>query len=368
MNDDQLGALLTDTFRSRESQVDADHAVGLTRDVPAARRPWVPVTLAAAAAIVLALATSYAVTRGGDRHPVADPPPSSPTSTSRGPGSGMPPGVVLHTADENRAYTRRLVADVADALRAQAPEGAREATADEVAPLKRLTTFSGTYGGRFDVDRSLFFLVPGDAHALARWYVAHPIDGYRADGAEAADPEGGVGGSSLADGGWSYDVYFYAPDDDSDQGSASIQLQTTQLGDRTGVRATIFGQWLPPRPASSYATDVTSVGVTLVRTIYGSHTPRHHPRRWTIADPARVDRIVAGFNGLAGWVPFFHSCPLMGDVKTYHVVLHSPHGDVTFVDGPGCYDVGKVRRDGHRVGPWLASAHTVTDLVDDAPR
>lgn len=363
MNDDDLGTLLTDTFRSRESQVDPDRAVELARQRPRSGRDRRPV---AAAVVLLALTAGGVVGlagRGGDDEaqlPLGPGPISHPSTESPHPDPRV------HTVAENRAYAESLVSDVMTKVRAGAPDGAREVTADDVDPLKKLTTFSGSYGGKHDVDRSLFFLVPGDAHALARWYVAHPIDGFVVDGADAADPEDGVGGGSLPAGGWSYDVYLYAPAHHSVQGGASIQLQTTQVGDQAGVRVTIFGSWYPPRPRASYADDVTSVTVTRTTTRYGAHRPHSTRTSWIIEDADRVAAITRTFDGLAGWVPFFHSCPMIRDVTTYRVVMHSPHGDMTFVDGPGCYDVGKVRRDGHRVGPWLASAHTVTDLVDDA--
>jgi hypothetical protein len=320
---------------------------------------------AIAAVALVAGGTTYALSRGGEQGGKV-PESSGPPPHSGRPG---PAGVVLHTDADNRAYTQALVHRLTRQLVADAPKSATRATADQVAPLKKLTSFSGPYGGTYGVNASLFWLVPGDAKELARWYADHPLPGFHADGRDPDEgPDGGIGGSSLADGGWSNDVFFYAPGDDSVQGGAGIQVQTTQMGDHTGVRATIFGTWYPARPVASYADGIRSVTVTLTVTKYRRHSSSRS-RTWTVADGSRLRRIQSTYNGLAGAVPFFHSCPMQREARTYRVVMHTRDGDLVAHAGIGCYDWLKVFRDGVRVGPLLTPAHSlVAELGRGRPR
>jgi hypothetical protein len=358
LTDDELGDVLTETFTAHEHLADPDVAVAIAR-APGRPRQLGRILLGAAAAVALvAGGTTYVVTReAGPVVPVADP-TGGPTATS---STGA--GPIINTDAENLVYTRALVAGLRAKLLASAPLGARPATADQVAPLKHLTTFSGPFGGH-PVQASLFWLVPGQAKDLARWYVRHPLPGYRADGAGPDEgPDGGIGGSSLRDGGWSNDVSFYAPGAHSVQGAANIQLQTTEVGGETGVRATIFGAALPPRLLASYVEDARSVSVTLTTSSQRNRsTPR--VRSWQITDPQQVARIARAYNGLAGTLPVVHSCPMMLSVKVYRVVFHTGDGDVAVRSEEDCFDELAVSRNGRAVSPMLASGHLVTDLLN----
>jgi hypothetical protein len=317
------------------------------------------VLLAAAAAVaVVAGGVGYVGTRGsGSAGPVADPSESPTGSTSTGPNR------VIRTDAENLAYTRDLVTKLAAQLLSTAPPGARRATPQQVAPLRHLSTFSGPFGGH-PVRESIFWLVPGQAKDLARWYVHHPLPGYVADGTGPGEgPDGGIGGSSLADGGWSNDVSFYAAGAGGVQGTATIQVQTTEVGSETGVRATIFGAAFPPRPLPSYADGVRSVSVTLTTSSQRTRsTPR--VRSWEITDPGRVARVVRAYNGLAGTLPIVHSCPLLLSRKVYRIVLHTAGGDLVVRSGQDCFDELSVTREGDAVSPLLSSGHLVTDLLE----
>jgi hypothetical protein len=358
LTDDDVTDLLKHAFAAHEHLAAPDRAIAVAGSAGRPRHR-VRVLLAAAAAVALvAGGTTYALSMRPDGAG-----PEAPTHHRVTPTlAPTRPQLSTYTDAENRAYTRGLVRRLVTRLLAAAPPGARHVTATEVPPLRRLTTYSGSFGGPHAVNASLYWLVPGSAKTVARWYVAHPLRGYRADGAGPGEgPDGGIGGSSLANGGWSYDVDFYVPDGASVQGSAGIQIQATQLGAQTGVRATLFGEWYPARPLSSlvYVREVTSIDVRVVhrRIAPAGSTTR---RSFILTNPARLRRAAIAYNALPGTTPhLYFGCPMMRTSDAYQVVFHTETGEVSLSwDTRSCGYGIAVRRDGQRVGPLIAESPT----------
>ena len=98
--------------------------------------------------------------------------------------------------------------------------------------------------------------------------------------------------------------------------------------------------------------------VTLTVTKYRRHSSSRS-RTWNVADGSRLRQIQRTYNGLAGAVPFFHSCPVQREARIYRVVMHTRDGDLVAHAGVGCYDWLKVSHDGVRVGPLLSPAHSL---------
>jgi hypothetical protein len=348
--DDELGTLLRETFADHEHLADPDRAVALATE-PAPRPHRGRALLAAAAAVaLLAVGTSYVVSRGSDAgRPSADP-TRSPSAT------GQPPLPVLQTDAGNRAAAVSL-ADRTAAELAVYP-GATEASAGEVAPLADRTMVSSPT--RHTVSRSRFWTVPGTPHTVATWYARHPQPGFVSDGGP-----NGVGGESRPDGGWIDDVFLdQHPPMGAAPAGASVTVQTTRLADGTvGIRATVDAVWRPARPAMSYVSDVRSVTVRTTVTRYAGTRQRTVHRTTSVTSPTTVEALVTAYNALPGWPPFFHSCPAQLTQHTYRVTFHTATGDVSAAGPLSCYDTLTVRRDGRRLGPYLDLASDLTRLL-----
>ena len=247
LTDDDLGALLRETFADHEHLADPDRAVALTSAPPRPRRGRVLLAAAAAVALV-AVATTYVGSRGSASGPSAG--PSSPPTSS--PPTSAPPTGQSNAA--NHAAAVSLVEQTASRLPVY--PGATEVSATDVPPLAPRTMSSSP--STYTVTRSRFWTVRGVPRTVAEWYARHPQQGFVSDGGP-----NGVGGESRPDGGWIDDVYFdqhppmsYAP------AGASVTVQTTLLSDGSvGIRATIEAVWRPARPAASYVSDVRQVTV-----------------------------------------------------------------------------------------------------------
>ena len=344
LTDDDLGALLRETFADHEHLADPDRAVALTSAPPRPHRGRVLLAAAAAVALV-AVGTTYVVSRGSGAGPSAG--PSSP------PPSAPPTG-------QSNAANRAAAVSLADTTASRLPvyPGAEEVSATDVPPLVRRTMSSSP--SNYTVTRSRFWTVRGVPRTVAEWYARHPQQGFVSDGGP-----NGVGGESRPDGGWIDDVYLdqhppmpYAP------AGASVVVQTTSLaGGRVGVRATVDAVWRPARPAASFVSHVRGVTVQITATRYGAHTPRVRHRTVTIGSPDQVGALVTAYNKLPGWPPFFHSCPMQLTQRRYRIVFHTAAGDVSASGPMSCYDTLTVRRDGRRVGPYLDLASDLLGLL-----
>lgn len=355
LTDDQLGVLLRDAFADHEHLADADRAVALAAAPPARQHRGRLVLGAAAAVAVVAAGTSYVVTRGSDPSRPTAVPPTSTAPTA--PAAPIGP-VVLQSDAENRAKAVSL----ADHTAADVPvyPGAREVSAQDVPPLADRTSVSSP--APYTVTRSRFWTVPGTPRTVAGWYARHPQDGFVSDGGPT-----GVGGESRPDGGWIDDVYFdQHPPVRAAPAGASVMVQTTRLADGSvGIRATVDAVWRPARPVASYVSDVRSVTVRTTVTTYGAHGQRTRHHTTTVTSPDQVAALATAYNALPGWPPFFHSCPAQLSQRSYRFVFHTATGDVSASGPLSCFGVLTVRRDGHRVGPYLDLA---SDLVAQLPR
>lgn len=315
----------------------------------------------AGAALLLAL--SACTSTPGDPAPRNDP-KGQPTDTSTPVADPTPVldplGRPLRTDAQNRAYGVRLADRLRALVRARAPQGARRVSAGATGPLRKLNTFSVSGLGH-SIRRSAFFLVPGDAHELARWYVRHPFRGWVADGAKASDPESGVGGGSLANGGWSYDVFYYRPNSDANPASAGVEVQTTQLSLGAAVRVTIFVDWLPARPLESFVSEVDRV---TFRKFSGKRPYGSPVREEQVTSAAQVRSLSDSFNALPGTAGYFGSClPLYEGWPRYVVVFRTATGPVRVEQRRTCGGEWQVRRSGVTVPPLLAHSERWEDLV-----
>ena len=303
------------------------------------------------AGVALLLALSACTSTPGDPTPRNDPKgqPTDASTPVADPTPVLDPlGRPLRTDAQNRAYGVRLADRLLALVGARAPKGARRVSAGATGPLRKLNTFPVSAPGH-SIRRSAFFLVPGDAHELARWYVRHPFRGWEADGAKESDPESGVGGGRLANGGWSYDVFYYRPNSDDDRASAGVQVQTAQLGRDAGVRVTIFVDWMPARPLESFVSEVDRVTFRK----YSAQHPYGAPvREEHVTSAAHVRSLSDAFNALPGSAGYFGSCPWFRWPR-YVVVFHTAQGRVRVEQRPNCGGSWHVRRSGTDVSPLL---------------
>jgi hypothetical protein len=304
-----------------------------------------------ATALVLA-GSAYAVTRGDDGRGVSlafGPPPTS-------------AGSAEDVTRANRAYAERIAGAALERLRMRAgqlPGGVREVRAGAVPALTRLVTFIGPGVGH-DFTRSAFFEAPGDAHAVASWFAAHPPVGASSE----ADPTA-VGGSRNADGSWSDEALFDYPsgDDVSDHASLASQVQITPQGHGVGIRVTVFGSYRSGRPAASFAHDVDTIRVRVTDRVMGRNGGRTritlHTRTLT---PSQIQRVVSQFNALPGGGPFGMSCPVPRATRTYRLAFDTSSGTLTAAFSIPCGGGIWVRRDGRDVPPMVDAAGFVEFL------
>jgi hypothetical protein len=334
---DELGALLTETFTAHEHLADPDRAAELAA-APAPPRHLGRVLLGAAAAVALvAGGTAYVASQGGDagRAIVHGPGPT----TGR-----VPPGTRSLTTDaENRAAAEHLVNAAMASL--QDYPGVRA-----VGSIPELRTTSAAIPDvqSFTASRLGYWTVRGSARSVAAWYATHPPTGFRVQGgAGTVDGEGGSGAPSIND------VYLVQPGHDLlPPSGVQIVVQTVQLAQGVGIRATATAVWRPARPAESFVDHVTSIDVHEQVTRYGrnAHRSRHD---WTIDSPSDLRAVVTTFNRLPGWPPLVHGCFPIRVVHRYRVAFRTDAGSVIVTGTISCYDDLAVRRDGRRVGPLL---------------
>ena len=350
LTDDELGTLLRETFTDHEHLADPERAVALTTE-PAPRPHRGRALLAAAAAVALvAVGTSYVVTRGSDTgRPSADP--------TRSPGAtGQPPLPALQTDAGNRAAAVREAARVTAAL--PVLPGAVETDRSGVPELDGFGVSLLTPTGH-TITRSRWWTVSGTtSKAAALWYAAHPPPGFSSEGGAT-----GVGGSG--DGNRWVDEVTWDGSSGGTTSRTSVEVQTTGKPGGAGIRLTVLTVWPPARPLTSYVQDVSSIDVQSSHVHVGRHG-RTVQRTYTVSDPARVLRAATAYNALAGMTPMIHSCPMQTDSYTDRITFHTATGDVVTVDRSQACGFGmSVRRDGHPVNPPLgdpAALFTVLGL------
>lgn len=350
LSDDDLGALLTETFRANEHLADTDRAVAIASAAPS-RRHAGPMLLGAAAAVVLVVAGSaYVVSRGGDER--------SDIRLGPAPTSGTVPGrTAADVSRANQEFAEHITDDALERLReraAQMPGGAREVRAGDVPALAHLMSYIGPGYGH-DFTRSAFLEAPGDAHQVALWFAAHPPVDAISDGGPT-----GVGGSRNADGSWSDEVLFDYPSgpEVSQHASLASLVQVTPQGSGVGIRVTVFGSWRPGRPAASFAHDVESIRVRVTDWVIGRNgghaRTTHHT--WTLTSPSEVGRVVSRYNALPGGAAVGMSCPMPRATRTYHLAFATSSGTLTVTGRTGCGAALSVQRGARQVPPLVDSA------------
>jgi len=349
LTDDELAALLTETFADHEHLADADRAIAIAIS-PGRPSHRGRVLLGAAAAVALVAAgTTYVVTRGSEEAPLSSPDHRSPAIF----GDHQPPLPPLQTDAANRAAAAR--AALAAAASVPAYPGATETGPHGVPELNgQNVTISGS--GAYTVIRERWWVVTGTtAKAVAQWYSRHAPDGFHSEG---------VGGQR-GDGPWINDVDFYRPNGDLlPPNGVSIEVQTVDTPRGVGVRAVVDSVYPPARPGTSYVQDVTSIDVRVIETHIDPGSDHPVRRSFTVTDPARVLRIATVFDSLNGYPPFLHSCPFMADVTSYRILFHTPTGDVAARYDPGACSTGmSVARSGVPVPPALAGGDRVVALL-----
>ncbi len=355
LTDDELGALLSETFIAHEHLAEPDRARALAAEPRAPRVRRGPVLLAAAASVALvAGGTTYLVTQRGESPPIGGPSRTTSATPSAAP---FPPVQPLQlagvTRKDARAAAKRVIARVAVFA------GAHETDASGVPELTGPDQTSSP--AHYTVTRSRWWTVSGTTpQAVAHWYAAHPTRGFVSDG--------GVGSMSGSNSPTIEFVDFHrrgAPDQIVTPFGVTVHLETTTTAAGVGIRATVDSVWSPPRAASSYATDVTSIDVRRTTTRYFRHV-RTTQHSWTITDPTQVAEVVTVYNGLQGQPPVILSCPVMRKVVEYRLVLHSPHGDLVANADTGCPAGVSVSRNGRQLPPALADPESLITALDAA--
>lgn len=344
--DDELGALLTDTFRSREALADPEMAVRIADGVPDRRRRWPAMVAAAASVAILVTGTAYVVAKP-DRSPAG------------GASSSNPPTVIP---------TPRLTD--ADNLRAAAKESARVLRLAPLPPgAERLPgkppgwpdAGFGMSPSNESLTRTAWFAVPISADAVQEFLLSHVPVGMA--------PDEGVGNSV---GVRTYDYTTPHPQEPAAYTGPSLLVQWYDTGATTAIR---FDAVLASRRARTPATYLTGTvtSVDIDRTVE-NHTGRGNTRTLPTVrlsannDPGGLDRLVATLNGLYGAVvsTSLHSCPAQLETTTYRFNFHTKRGDVTYQWINGCDPEIEVTRSGKPISPPLdpGDLHdTVTEIL-----
>jgi hypothetical protein len=352
-SDDELGALLVETFQAHEHLADPERAIAIAR-LPRSSRHLGRVVLGAAAAVALvAGGTAYGLTRGtatggreqGPSHHLGVPVPA-----------GRPPLPPLETDAHNRALALAAVGRLAGRL--PAFPGSRRTSRNPVLARMGLMSY-GPPGNT--VTRSRWWSVPGAApQAVARWYAAHPAAGFRSENGVDSMSSSAPGRPTVTVFATDYGRSGY---DVLPPHGESAEIETMAVPGGTVVRATAISIWNPARPAASYVQDVSSIDVRVVHTRIG-HRESHRTRAFTITGPARVLRVATAFDSLPGAPSFVHSCPLIRDISDWRIVFHTATGDVTArYESSNCAAVLTVSRAGHQVGPALGDLTRLLPLL-----
>ncbi|MCW2794727.1 hypothetical protein [Nocardioides sp.] len=348
--DDELQALLSETFASRESLADPETAQTLAASVPALGRPkqhrWPTYVAAATAVVAIAGIGAYAVTQADTETPVGNPSPSSSRATS--PPLTRPSHPPQRTYAENRA--------------AAAAESARVV---ELAPLpasavgldRRPDGWPVDYGmslGPSDgtLTRTAWWSVPLGADTLESYLLAHHPQGLRR--------EDGVGGGAVGIRDVNYDQAG-SPDPEAFTG-VSLLVQWREVDGRSLVRVDTYLAARAVRTMDTYIDEtVTAVDIEQVSSGFerdgGGPLPTVHLSE--PEDHARIARLVETVNGLhASTRPVpMGSCPYPGNPRpSVTVTFHTTSDEIVLHLELSCWGQVSVQRDGRLVVPTLDPA------------
>jgi hypothetical protein len=345
-NDDPLADLLRETFRSREPLADPDRARGL---VPLEPAPGRRRAVLVAAAVVAVVAVAGVATYVGRGETDADQTPGAPSPTTTQPVTPDPAVDAARVRAENRE-SRENAAREAERVLASMPvlDGAERVGARDVPPLARAS--GGLSGSNRSVTRTGFWLVSADSQELADWYTLNLPPGMFSDGGPH-----GVGGSRNTDGSWSEDVIY-----DGQRGGpashSSALVQVTPVGNRAGVRITVYTSWRPARPLLSFAPeDVTAVRVVI--------THNGHRRVTIVRAPSDVARVVRTYDGLRGTHGFIYSCRMSQDRTEYRITFVSPTRKLSAWSQGACESPWRLKVDGTPIEPALEDGDRLTGLL-----
>ena len=230
------------------------------------------------------------------------------------------------------------------------PDGGLRVRAVDVPPLARSSTFLG--GPNESVTGSGFWLVPAHPRQLADWYTLNPPPSMTTEGGPH-----GVGGSRNTDGSWSQELIYDATPT-GPVGHSSALVQVTPVGDRSGVRITVYTYWSPARPLRSFAPDdVTAVRIVVVH---------NGQRKVTTVDSASdIARLVRTYDALAGTHALVHSCPFMPNRTQYRITFVSATREISAFFSGSCDSAWQVSLDGKPLDPALGDDGRLTSLVSE---
>jgi hypothetical protein len=339
LGDDELGALLTETFAAHEHLADPGRAVAIASS-PGRLRHLGRIVLGAAAAVALvAGGTTYLVSQGAGTQA----PEVGPSSSPRDAGH-QPPLPPPQTEAGNRAAARR----VADRLVEQVPVYAGARPSGAIPALH--PTYASFEESGHTATRTRWWTVSGSTpRAVARWYVAHPAPGLVSDG--GVDSTTRTGGPTVR-----YATFSRPGQSETlPPVGGHVLVETTQLTSGVGVRVTVESVWPPPRPRASYVQDVSSIDVRQIHDLSPVHRLRTEVvRRSEITDPGQVLAAARAFDALPGLNQVELNCPLIRSSFADEITFHTATGTVVAVSHSDVCSSGvTVSRDGHRVGPQL---------------
>lgn len=165
--DERLGALLTATFESHESDVDPGVAMRIAASVQPRPRRWPAVIVAAAVVAVVATLTAIASTRH-DATPLD-------LSTQ----AGYPAGVEPQSSDQNVAATKAEAQRLLD-LVSLPPGSVRRSSALAGFPRSVATAPDNELAEDASVGPA-YWIVPGSPASTEEWIADHPPSGLRPD-------------------------------------------------------------------------------------------------------------------------------------------------------------------------------------------
>lgn len=350
--DAEIGALLTETFRSREQLADQVTALRIADEVPDRRRSWPVIVAAAASVAILVTGTVYVVVRPG-RSPEVSAPTENPSGID--PTHGVTDADNYRAAEKESERALRLAPLPPGAVRLQGKPAGWPDAGYGMSPSDESLT------------RTAWYSVPLDADEVQEFLFSHVPDGMARDD--------GYGNSV---GVRNFDYTTPQPRDPAAYTGPSLLVQWYDLGSRTAIR---FDVMLASRHARTPATYLTGTvtSVDIGRTVEkhtGTQTTRTLPtvRLSADEDAGRVARLVDGFNGLYGAVvsTTLHSCPPQTRTTTYRFTFHTTDGEVSYRwIANGCDPEFEVMRDGRRVGPNLDPGDledTVAKVLAQAPK
>lgn len=324
--DEELGALLTSTFASRETLADPDVARRLALAAAPRRRRWL-VPGGVAAAVVLVAGVGIVLGGGGDDG-------ESGVSDLVAPSSGAPDSYAGHR-HAARAEAARILTLVSLPTDAEQLDGqpAGGGVGDE-----------GIGPSDPDLTQTAWWRVPATPDEVGAHLREHVPDGF-------TSTDDAPQGTSI-DGYYSMTFTQTASTDPAAYRPASLLLRWKALDGGTVVRADVFTGAYDVRDPGSLLADVTAVGLS--RTV----GPTGDVLDLAGADKAQLARIVDSFQGLAASMkpPMVALCPapIPGKEVTDTITFQEAGGSTVVARlKPSCWGQVTVTRDGVRIEPTL---------------